>query len=120
MLWVWGLEQIFFYFKHDKIITSFCGYLSRCHDHMAFVVSHIVVVLVNRVLSEGSVKWLHVRRCNYPKKLVMIAKISHEYKFESLKMCFCLIRKSIQANSFMIYHMIIFFSKVTFLVVFFF
>ena len=38
---------------------------------MVSVVSQMVVVLVNRVLSDGSVNWLLARRPNYPQYLVM-------------------------------------------------
>ena len=38
--------------------------------------SQIVVVLANRVLSEGSVNWPHVIRRNYPQKPVMLYFLS--------------------------------------------
>ena len=42
------------------IITSFYGHLPRYHYQMASIVSQIVVVLVNRELSDESVNWPHV------------------------------------------------------------
>ena len=48
----------------NLIITSFCGHLPRYHYRMASIVSQIVVVLVNRELSVGSVNRPHVSRHN--------------------------------------------------------
>ena len=45
---------------------------------MAPTVPQIVVVLVNRALSDGSVNWPRVRRCNYPLYLVKVSKL-HQY-----------------------------------------
>ena len=42
------------------IITSFYGHLPRYYYQIVFIVSQIVVVLVNRELSDGSVNWPHV------------------------------------------------------------
>ena len=53
-------------------ITSFCGHLSCYHQRMASIVSQIVVVLVNRKLSDGSVNWPWVRRRNLPQYSVMV------------------------------------------------
>ena len=38
-----------------------------------WIVSQIVVVLVNRVLSDRSVDWPQVRGRNYPEKPVMVS-----------------------------------------------
>ena len=42
-------------------ITSFFGSLPHYHS---YIVSQIVVVLVNREISHGPVNWPHVSRCN--------------------------------------------------------
>ena len=47
-------------------ITSFCGYLPR----MGSIVSHIIVVLVNRELSDEPVIWPTFSRRKYPQKIV--------------------------------------------------
>ena len=41
--------------KYNTLRAS--GHLPRYHERMASIVSHIVVVLANRELSDGSVKW---------------------------------------------------------------
>ena len=46
------------------LITSFFGSLPRYHWRMASIVSQIVVVLMNRELSEEPVNWPHVSRRN--------------------------------------------------------
>ena len=43
---------------------------------MASIVSQIVVVLANRVLSDGSVNWPHVIRRSYPQKPVLLYFLS--------------------------------------------
>ena len=48
------------------VTTSCCGYLPRYHYRVASIVSKIVVVLVNRVLSDRSLNWPCVSGCNYP------------------------------------------------------
>ena len=43
-------------------ITSFYGHLPRYHWRTASIVSQIVLILINRKLSDGSVNWPRVRR----------------------------------------------------------
>ena len=57
-------------------IASVCGHLSYYHWRMASVTSQIIVVLVNRELSYGSVDWLPVGTLNYPKYLEIIKRQS--------------------------------------------
>ena len=50
-------------------ITRFCSNLPFNECHMVSIFSCIVVGLVNRGLSDGSVTWSCVRRRNYTKRL---------------------------------------------------
>ena len=66
----WAANLLFYqFFPQSYIVTSICGNLPRCR--MASIISQIVVVLVNRMLSDGSVSWPRVRRRNLPQYPVM-------------------------------------------------
>ena len=53
-------------------ITTFCGYFPHSYQRMALIVPQIVVVLVKRELSDGSVNQSRVRRLNLPQYPVKI------------------------------------------------
>ena len=56
-------------------ITSCCEHLPRYHYRVASIVSQIVVILMNRVLSDRLVNWPCVSGWNYPKMLVMVLSL---------------------------------------------
>ena len=64
-----------------RFITSFCGHLLRYHKRMASIESQIVEVLVDRVLSGGSLNWAQVRRRNHPIKTSIV--FSNNLDFQS-------------------------------------
>ena len=63
-----SLSQHFFNQKTAWSLESFAGIC------LFILVSEIVVVLVNRILSDGLVNWPHVSWRNYPWKSVMVQK----------------------------------------------
>ena len=59
-----NIVTLVLYFCFFISITSFFGSLPRYYKRMASIVSQIVVVFVNRELSDGPVNWPYVSRRN--------------------------------------------------------